>query len=113
MPKYLTEGEGAAVIRPIILARTALDETLAELSRFDNASNGDRSLKDEADHAIDVSLSKWATDCLRAACAAQTLTMVVSDPRTGSLHALPSEYFDRPNADLEFNRPNSPVAGPK
>ena len=45
-----------------------------------------------------------ATACLRSACVAGNLTMVVSDPQTGSRQAVPAEYFDRPNADIEFHR---------
>ena len=94
------------VIPPVIPANTALGETIAALRRLDAAHSGgaERSLRGEIEHAIDLRLSEQGTTCLRTACAARNLTMVVSDPRTGSRHAVPAEYFDRPNADIEFSR---------
>jgi hypothetical protein len=95
------------VIPAIILAKSALDETVATLRRSEllNPMNCNRSLRGEIGSAIDLNLTEKATDCLRTSCASRHLTMLVIDPRTQLRYAIPGEYFDqRPFADLEFNR---------
>jgi hypothetical protein len=93
------------VIPAIILAKTALDETVAALrgSELVNPINCNRSLRDEIGLVIDLNLTENAINCLRTSCASRRLTMMVIDPRTQLRHAVLAEYFDqRSLADLEF-----------
>jgi hypothetical protein len=94
------------VIPAIILAKSALDETIAALRRSELANPIDynRPLREQISFVIDLNLTEKAIDCLRTSCASHHLTMLVIDPRTQLRHAVPSEYFDqRPLADLEFD----------
>jgi hypothetical protein len=99
------------VIPAIILAKSALDETIEALRRSElvNPTHCNRTLQEEISReeisfAIDLELTKKAIDCLCTSCASRHLTMLVTDPRTQLRYAVPSEYFDqRPLADLEFD----------
>jgi hypothetical protein len=93
------------VVPSIILAKDALDETIGFIRKLGalNRSNAERSLREEIEFSIRLKLKERAIECLRTACAARDLTMVVIDPRTQFRHAVPAAYFDqRPAAELEF-----------
>jgi hypothetical protein len=98
-----------SIVPPPILARDALNDTVDVLRRFYFGNGGgdrsDRSLHQEIELAYEMNLTNKAVACLRTACAAGDLTMVVFDERTHSPHVVPAAYFDhRPAADLEFAR---------
>lgn len=96
------------IVLPPILAKTALAETVEFLRKADarRRGDGDRSIRQEIEYAYGLKLTERATACLRTACAARILRMIVSDPANpGIRHVVPAEYFDqRPMADLEFKR---------
>jgi hypothetical protein len=97
----------AGVIPPLILANSALKETVGFLRETDviTRGNANRSLREEIEYASGLKLTELAIECLRTACAARDLMMVVIDPDTQLRHAVPAEYFDqRPAADAEFVR---------
>jgi hypothetical protein len=93
------------VVPSIILAKDALDETIDFIRKLDalNRSHAERSLREEIEFSIRLKLTDRAIECLRTACAAHDLKMVVIDPRTQLRHVVPAAYFDqRSFADLEF-----------
>lgn len=92
-------------IPALVPASTALSETIDFLRRADRLSRTDagRTLREEVEYAASLNLSERAIECLRTACAAGNLTMLVVDPNSGQRQEVPAEYFDqRPFADLEF-----------
>jgi hypothetical protein len=106
-PGYARRGTMDRNIVPaFVLANTALSETIEFLRKADSLhrSDVDRSLREELDYADTLKLTERASDCLRTACSARDLTMVVIDPRTQHRHEVPAEYFDqRAIVDLEFS----------
>jgi hypothetical protein len=93
------------VIPAIIRAKTALDETVRALRPAVNRINSNRSVREELEYVYDLEreLAERATECLRTACAARDLTMLVIDPRTRERHEVLAEYFDqRLAANAEF-----------
>jgi hypothetical protein len=96
----------AGVIPSFILAKTALAQTVDALRRFEvvNPINRNRSLREELEHASDLELPDRAIECLRTACAARDLTMVVINSQTQFRQAVPAEYFEVPAAGAEFER---------
>jgi hypothetical protein len=91
------------IVRSLVLAKKALSGTIAVLNEAVSLGRVDihQSIREAIEDAMP--LPDHATECLRTACAARNLSMLVIDPRSQLRHEVPAEYFDqRPFADLEF-----------
>ena len=94
----------AGIVPEVISVTKAVSETVAFLRDLDMANNSDvrRELRAELENSFATLHS--ARSRLRTACAMRNLAVIVVEPGSGDLRALPGEYFNRPSSASAFEK---------
>jgi hypothetical protein len=92
----------AGIVPEVISVTKAVSETVAFLRDLDTATNNDVSRSLRAELRNSAVILRSARSRLRTACATRNLTVIVVEPGSGSLRALPGEYFNRPSSSSVF-----------